>query len=109
MLESNETAKEFAAILRVMGHPDRIRIIDALSREEKNVKTLIHDLTLPGPRVSQHLRLLRAYRVVEERRDGRHHVYRLVETQLAHWMMRGLHVFEERIRFAADTSVQSIQ
>lgn len=94
-------ANELASVLRILGHPDRVRIIDELSREEKDVKTLLNDLALPGPRVSQHLGLLRAYRIVDERRDGRHRIYRLIQPQLASWLLRGLDIVEGRSGGAA--------
>ena len=66
-------AKELADIFKMLGHPDRVRIIEELRNGEKDVNTLMETLKLQGSRVSQHLSLLRAHRVVEERRDGRHH------------------------------------
>ncbi len=94
MDESKSVETELANILRMMGHPDRIRIVEELSSEEKDVNTLLSDLNLPGPRVSQHLGLLRAYRIVDERRVGRRHLYRLVRPQLADWMRNGFEVLK---------------
>lgn len=88
--------KELAATLRVLAHPDRIRIIDELSTGEQDVKSLVTLLDLPGPRVSQHLSLLRAYRMVEERRAGRRRLYRLVQPQLAQWIELGRDVVNSR-------------
>ena len=90
MPQRNLVAKELADIFRVMAHPDRIRIIEALGSDEKDVKTLLNDLELPGPRVSQHLGLLRAHRIVDERRNLRHHFYHLTQPQLADWVMDGV-------------------
>ena len=97
MPERKVVAKELAEIFKVMAHPDRIRLIEELAGEEKDVKTLLNDLELPGPRVSQHLGLLRAHRIVEERRAGRHHVYRLIKPNLAHWIINGLDFIEGRL------------
>ncbi len=90
MPQRNLVAKELADIFRVMTHPDRIRIIESLGSDEKDVKTLLNDLELPGPRVSQHLGLLRAHRIVDERRNLRHHFYHLIQPQLADWIMDGV-------------------
>ena len=65
-------AKELASIFKVVAHSDRICIIEELGDGEKDVNTLAERLELPGTRVSQHLSLLRAHRIVEERREGRH-------------------------------------
>jgi DNA-binding transcriptional ArsR family regulator len=45
-------------------------------------------LELPGPRVSQHLGLMRLHRIVEERRDGRQHFYSLVYPEIAVWIRK---------------------
>ena len=97
MPERKAVAKELADIFKVLAHPDRIRIIEELGADEKDVNTLSNDLELPGPRVSQHLGLLRAHRFVDERRDGRHHFYRLNQPQLADWIMDGLDFIEGRL------------
>ena len=90
-----EETIELAQILRLMGHPDRIRIVEELVDEEKDVNTLLNDLNLPGPRVSQHLSLLRAHSIVSERKEGRHHVYRLSQPLLADWVLNGLRVMKQ--------------
>ena len=60
-------AKELAEVLRVIAHPDRIRIIEELRAGECDVNSLVDTLELPGPRVSQHLGLMRLHHIVEER------------------------------------------
>ena len=90
-------AKEFAAVLRVIAHPDRIRIIEELRTGERDVNSLIDALELPGPRVSQHLGLMRLHHIVEERRDGRRHFYSLLHPEIAVWIVEGLDFVEGRI------------
>ena len=83
-------AKELAGVFKVIAHPDRIRLIEELRDSEQDVNTLAATLDLAGARVSQHLALLRAHRIVEERREGRHHFYRLVQPEFARWIVDGL-------------------
>ena len=90
-------AKELAEIFKLISHPDRVRLIEELGGQEKDVNSLADSLALPNARVSQHLSLLRAHRIVEERRDGRHHFYRLVQPDLAEWIVDGLAFIEGRI------------
>lgn len=59
--------------------------------------TLMERLELPGPQVSQHLGLIRAHRIVEERRDGRHHYYHLMQPEIADWIIAGLDFVEGRL------------
>ena len=90
-------AKELAEIFKLMSHPDRIRLIEELRSGEKDVNTLAEILGLAGPRVSQHLSLLRLNRIVEERRDGRHHFYQLTQPDIAEWVVNGLNFVEGRM------------
>jgi DNA-binding transcriptional ArsR family regulator len=107
MPERKVVAKELAEIFKVMAHPDRIRIIEEIGDEEKDVNTLLNDLQLPGPRVSQHLSLLRAHRFVNERRDGRRHFYRLTQPQLNDWVMDGLNFVEGRLSKVSKSAISS--
>lgn len=90
-------SRELADVFKVVAHPDRIRLIEELGAGEKDVNTLVELLDLPGPRVSQHLSLLRAHRIVEERRDGRHHFYHLIQPEIAGWIIEGLNFVEGRM------------
>ncbi len=90
-------AKELAEIFKIIAHPDRIRIIEELGGGEKDVNTLVESLDLPGPRVSQHLGLMRANRIVQERREGRHHYYHLIQPEIANWIIDALSFVEGRI------------
>ena len=90
-------AKELSDIFKILANPDRVRIIEELGSGEQDVNGLVQRLDLAGPRVSQHLALMRAHRVVEERRDGRHHFYRLNQPEIASWIIQGLSFVEGRM------------
>lgn len=90
-------ARELANVYKVLAHPDRIRLVEELKREELDVKGLAALLDLPVARVSQHLSILRAHRLVEERRDGRRHIYCLTQPELANWIVQGLDFVEGQI------------
>lgn len=90
-------AKELGQIFKVVAHPDRIRLIESIGGGEIDVNTLADELELPTARVSQHLALLRAHRLVDERRDGRHRLYHLVQPELANWIVDGLDFIEGRM------------
>lgn len=96
-------AKELSEIFKLIAHPDRIRVIEELRSGEKDVNTLVEALSLPGPRVSQHLSLMKAHRIVEERRDGRHHYYQLTQPEIAEWIIEGLAFIEGRMGVSAST------
>jgi DNA-binding transcriptional ArsR family regulator len=90
-------AKELSEIFKMLSHPDRIRLVEELRGGEQDVNTLHERLELPSTRVSQHLSLLRAHRIVEERREGRHVFYRLTQPELADWIIDGLRFVEGRM------------
>jgi len=97
MPDRQVAATELAEIFRITAHPDRIRIIEELRAEEKDVMTLADHLQLPGPRISQHLSLMKAHRMVEERREGRHRYYHLSQPAIANWIIEGLTFVEGRL------------
>ncbi len=99
-------ARELAEIFKIVAHPDRIRMIEELRTGEKDVNTLAEALDLPGARVSQHLSLMRAHRLVEERRDGRHHFYHLTQPEIAGWIVDGLDFVEGRLNGPAKSSIK---
>jgi DNA-binding transcriptional ArsR family regulator len=82
--------KEMAEFLGVLAHPHRVRIVQELRNGEMDVNGLQAILEISHSRVSQHLSVLRAHRIVVERRDGRHVFYRLVQAKLAQWLADGL-------------------
>ncbi|MEL6366068.1 MAG: metalloregulator ArsR/SmtB family transcription factor [Pseudomonadota bacterium] len=98
MPQRQAVAKELAEIFKAVGHADRIRMIEELRHGEKDVNSIAQTLQLPNPRVSQHLSLLRALRIVEERREGRRHIYHLIQPEIADWIVQGLAFVEGRMR-----------
>ena len=57
-------------ILKVLGHPIRLKIVAGLCARECNVKHIWECLGLPQATVSQHLALLKNKGVIEGTREG---------------------------------------
>ncbi len=87
--------KELAEFLGVLAHPHRIRIIEELRRGESDVNSLQTALGISHSGVSQHLMLLRAHRLVAERRQGRRVFYHLQQPALAAWLMEATRFLEK--------------
>lgn len=87
-------AKELGQLFSVFSHPDRIRIVEELRDGERDVNALQAALSTTHSRVSQNLAILRAHRLVSERREGRHVHYRLVNPDMARWVLEGLRFIE---------------
>ncbi len=76
--------REKAELLRYLGHPIRLAIIEELMKGGKCV-TDIHDLLeLPQPNISQHLSVLRQQRIVDYSEDGKLRCYYLKRPALVH-------------------------
>lgn len=91
-------SRGLADLFRQLAHADRLRLIEELRNGEKDVTSLAMALSLPSSRVSQHLSLLRAHHLVEERRDGRNHFYRLAQPFVADWILDALPLVDVRAR-----------
>ncbi|NCP12959.1 MAG: helix-turn-helix transcriptional regulator [Sphingomonadales bacterium] len=91
-------SRDLAELLKLLAHSDRLRLIEELRAGEKDVSGLAVALELPATRVSQHLSLLRAHRLVEERRHGRSHFYHLTNPRLADWILDALPFVDIRTR-----------
>ena len=83
-------ATELAELLRALAHPRRIQILEELRGGERDVASLAKATGLAHSSVSQHLMVLRAHRVVSERREGRRVFYRLRSDELADWLVQGM-------------------
>jgi ArsR family transcriptional regulator len=59
-----------AEILKVLGHPVRLKIVAGLISQTCNVKKIWECLGLPQATVSQHLALLKNKGIIEGRREG---------------------------------------
>jgi|ERR1051326_1169404 DNA-binding transcriptional ArsR family regulator len=88
--------RELAALLGVLAHPHRIRIIEELRDRECDVKSLQEKLHIRHSGVSQHLMVLRAHRIVCERREGRHVYYRLRQPGMASWLLGATEFLEQQ-------------
>ncbi len=67
-----------AEILKVLGHPVRLKIVAGLMSQTCNVKKIWECLQLPQATVSQHLALLKNKGIIEGRRDGVEVFYHVV-------------------------------
>jgi DNA-binding transcriptional ArsR family regulator len=84
-------SKKLAELFGLLSNPNRVRLVEELSRKgELDVSSLETELGISHSAVSQHLSLLRAHRIVTERRDGRHVFYRLTQRRLADWVLSGI-------------------
>lgn len=70
-------------LLRALTAPIRLAVIELLAAEPRCVHELVDTLGSPQPLVSQHLKVLRAARLVTTSRRGREVVYQLTDDHVA--------------------------
>jgi DNA-binding transcriptional ArsR family regulator len=73
-----------ADVIKVVGHSDRLRILEFLEEGEKSVGEIQDCLDLGQAIVSQHLAKMRGWNIVESRRDGIHVYYHIIEPKVRH-------------------------
>lgn len=95
-------ASKLCEFLGAIAHARRIQIIEELRQGETDVGSLRKVLGVSHSNVSQHLAILRAHRIVAERREGRQVFYRLCSLELAEWLVDGL-------RFLPEATAESIE
>jgi ArsR family transcriptional regulator len=71
-----------AEVIKCLGHPLRLRLLEALEQGEKTVTELQQHAGTTQAAVSQQLATLRARRIVDNRRDGTNVFYRIIEPKV---------------------------
>ena len=66
-----------AAAFQALADPTRRAVLDLLRQGALPAGQIAREFPVSRPAISKHLRLLRRARLVEERREGRHRLYRL--------------------------------
>jgi DNA-binding transcriptional ArsR family regulator len=83
----NRAYQRLAEVVKTLGHPVRLRIIESLLEDEKSVNAICGILDLPQPQVSQHLALLRNRGIVQDQRCGAHVKY-CIKSRMIEEMVR---------------------
>ncbi len=96
LLPGEEQMFELAGLFKVFGDPTRVRILCALRHSELCVCDLTALLALSQSAVSHQLRILKAARLVMNRREGRVVYYSLLDEHVKEILQVGLvHLAEE--------------
>lgn len=72
--------------LKLLAHPERLRILDVLRRDAECVCHLEALLGKPQPYISQQLRYLREAGIIGDEKEGQNVFYRLVDLEVADWL-----------------------
>jgi DNA-binding transcriptional ArsR family regulator len=72
--------------LKLIGHAERLRILDEIRRDAECVCHLSALLEKPQPYVSQQLRLLKDAGLIQDEKQGQNVYYWLVDADVAAWL-----------------------
>ena len=81
-LRSAQDFADAADLLKALGHPLRLRIVERLARGREHVGALAERLDVPQAIASQQLRILRLSGLVAATRENGQAVYRLVDPRV---------------------------
>lgn len=86
----NRHADQAAALLKVLGHPERLLVLCQLIDGEKNVSELLHTSQLSQSAFSQQLAVLRQHQLVTTRKVANQVFYALA-SEVVHELLAVLH------------------
>jgi ArsR family transcriptional regulator len=78
MIQTNESLKKAAEIIRALGHPARIEILTLLrnkSNKKMTVSQIQEELKLTQPETSRHLAVLKNSSVLRNKKEGSNTYY----------------------------------
>ena len=79
----NSKALEYKArILKIIGDPNRLKILEFLRKGEKCQCEIIPIVDQSQPTVSRHLRLLEEAGLIKSRREGNRTIYRVADDRI---------------------------
>ena len=82
-------------LLKALASPVRLGIVSELDGGGRRVHELVAALGVSQPLVSQHLRVLRAARIVTTRREAREIEYTLIDAHIAHIVLDAIRHAQE--------------
>jgi DNA-binding transcriptional ArsR family regulator len=98
-----DTLEHAAGFFRALGDPERLRLLGELIGGERCVTDLAERFDEGMSTISQRLRVLRAERLVQRRREGKHIYYALVDAHVRDLLLTALdHAAEPRARAEED-------
>jgi DNA-binding transcriptional ArsR family regulator len=92
------------ATFQVLADPTRRAVLDLLRKGIQPAGEIARAFPVSRPAISKHLRLLRRAHLVEERREGRHRLYRLNPEPL-----KSVDVWLEQYRVFWQTSLANLK
>ena len=85
----NDSIEQLSTIFMALADPTRRAILERLARGEASGSELAQPFSISVPAISKHLRVLKNAELIQHRKDGRTHMFRLAANPLrdaANWL-----------------------
>lgn len=89
--------EQFSRIGKAISSPKRLELLDILCQGDRTVETLAKETGLTVANASQHLRVLRAARLVETEKMGQYVTYRLTDQMVCNFFLSMRVLAENRL------------
>lgn len=86
-----------AELLRTLGHPVRIRVLELLCEGPMQVRELLVAIEIEASALSQQLAVLRRYGIVTAKRDGSTVIYALAGSDVSDLMLAARRILTEML------------
>lgn len=71
IFSKQKLAKEMASLLRKIANPTRLLILCQIAKKSKNVSEILLGVEVSQSALSQHLALLKKYKIIADKKDGK--------------------------------------
>lgn len=89
--------EQLARLTKALAAPKRLELLDVLTQGPRSVERLARQTALTTANASQHLKVLRAARLVEAEKNGLFVTYRLAHDQVAAFLLELRHLGETQL------------
>src|SRR4030042_2823198 len=96
--------EQFARIGKAIAHPSRLELLDLLCQGPRTVEVLAKECNLGLANTSQHLKALRAARLLEAEKSGLFVTYRLADEQVCQFFRSLRNLAESRLFEVRETA-----
>lgn len=96
-IKSNNTLFDTADLFKMFSDSTRVRILYTLIDKEKSVSEIVNDLNMNQSAISHQLSLLKASKLIKNRKDGKIVYYSLADEHVLNILSQGIEHSEEQL------------
>lgn len=96
-IKSKNTLFDTANLFKMFSDSTRVRILYTLIDKEKSVSEIVNDLNMNQSAISHQLSLLKASKLIKNRKDGKTVYYSLADEHVLNILSQGIEHSEEQL------------